>query len=148
MIACPACKRHVFTHREMLYSGLDGRVACPACDELACLDQTSRCLVTGVLALFLWMLLLHGDFFYSDCLFIVSTIVIVIGWRLLCAAGLPLLTLEKAPGHGSFDRRQNLVTLAILIVTAVAIDGLMAYRSDADKRHATATSVSEGARSQ
>ena len=148
MIACPACKRAVFTHREMLRTGLDGRVTCPACDELACLDQTSRCLVTGVLALLLWMLLLHGNFFFSGYLFIVSTIVIVIGWRLLSAAALPLLSLEKAPGHSSFDRRQNIVTLAILIVTAIVIDGLMSYRSDADKRQATATSVSETTRPQ
>jgi drug/metabolite transporter (DMT)-like permease len=148
MIACPGCKRRVVTHREMLQAGLDGRLTCPACGELACLDETSRCLVTAVLALLLWMLLLHGNFFFSGYVFIVSTIVIVIGWRLLSAAALPLLSLAKAPGHGSLDRRQNIVTLAILIVTAIVIDGLMTYRSDADKRQATATSVSESARSQ
>ena len=131
----------------MLTVRLDGHAECPACGELARLDQMSRCLVAIVLALLLWILLLYGDIFDSGYLFLFSTIVIVIGWRLLCAAALPVLTLEKSPGHIRFDRRQNIVMLAILIVTTIAIDGLMSYRSDADKRLATAGSSTESAHS-
>jgi hypothetical protein len=144
MIACPACKRRVFTRREMLSASLDGKMKCPVCPAVACLDEISRCLIAGVLAVLLWILLLQGNIFYSGYLFIFSTIVIVMGWRLLSAAALPLLSLEKAPGHACFGRRQNIVTLAILIVTAIVIDGLMSYRSDADKRQAAAMSAREG----
>ena len=144
MIACPACKRRVFTRREMLGASLDGRMKCPVCPGVACLDEISRCLIAGVLAVLLWILLLRGNIFYSGYLFVFSTIVIVIGWRVLSAVALPLLSLEKASGHACFGRRQNIVTLAILIVTAIVIDGLMSYRSDADKRQAAAMSAREG----
>ena len=119
---------------------LDGRAKCPGCGALARLDQVSRCLVTGALALLLWLLLLHGNIFYSGYLFMFSMSFIIIGWRLLCAAALPLLSLEHVPGQTRFDRRQNIATIAALMVTAVAIDGLMSYRSDADKRQAAAVS--------
>jgi hypothetical protein len=133
MIPCPGCKRRVFSGREMLAANLDGRAKCPACGQLARLDSMSRCLLACMLALLLWMLLLHGNIFDSGYLFLFSTIVIVSGWRLLCAAALPLLTLEKAPSGASFNRRQSIVTLAILIMTSVVMDGLMSYRSDADR---------------
>jgi hypothetical protein len=133
MIPCPACKRRTFSGRGMLGANLDGRVKCPACGQLARLDSMSRCLLTCTLALLLWMLLLHGDIFDSGYLFLFSTIVIVSGWRLLCAAALPLLTLETAAGGTCFNRRQSIVTLAILIMTSVVMDGLMSYRSDADR---------------
>jgi hypothetical protein len=133
MIPCPACKRRIFSGREMLGAGVDGGAKCPACGQLARLDSVSRCLVTCVLALLLWMLLLHGKILYSGYLFLFSTIVIIIGWRLLCAAALPLLSLEQMAQGRSFDRRQNIVTVAILIVTSIVIDGLLSYRSDVDR---------------
>jgi len=144
MIPCPVCKRRVFSGREMFGASLDGRAKCPACGQLAHLDSVSRCLLTGVLAMLLWMLLLHGNIFYSGYLFLFSTIVILSGWRLLCVAALPLLSLEKVAGGACFSRRQSLVTFAILIVTSIVIDGLMSYRSDADRgfRDAASPSVS------
>jgi hypothetical protein len=144
MIPCPACKRRIFSGREMLGTGLDGRAKCPACGGLARLDSMSRCLLACVLALLLWMLLLHGNIFESGYLFLFSTIVIISGWRLLCAAALPLLALEKVAGNTCFNRRQNIVMLAALIVTSIAIDGLMSYRSDADRalRNAASPGVS------
>ena len=147
MIPCPGCRRRTFTHRELLGANLDGRVKCPACGELARLDEISRCLIAGVLALLLWILLLNGNIFYSGYLFVFSTLAIITGWRLLSAAALPLLSLEKAPGV-CFDRRQNIVMIGTIIITAVVIDGLLSYRSDADKRHATAVSAAESTRSQ
>lgn len=148
MIVCPACKRRVFTRCEILCMSLDGKAKCLACGALARLDQMSRCLLTGVLALLLWLLLLHGDIFYSGYLFVFSMSVIVIGWRLLCAVAFPLLSMEIVPAQTRFDRRQNMVMLATLIVTAIVIDGLLSYRSDADKKQPTAVNSSESVRSQ
>ncbi len=139
-IACPACKRRSFGGREVLGASLDGRAKCPACGRLARLDQMSRCVLSCVLALLLWLMLLHGDILYSGYLFLFSMIVILGGSRLLAAATLPLLSLEKAEGHAGFDRRQSIVTVAILIVLAGVIDGLLAYRSDADRAHDDAPS--------
>jgi hypothetical protein len=147
MIACPACKRRIFTRREILGAGLDGGAKCGACGQVARLDGMSRYFVASMLALLLWMMLLYGSVFYSGYLFVFSTIVIFGGWRLLAAAALPLLSLEKAPGGTCFDRRQSVVILAIMIVVAIVIDGLMSYRSDADKAHANAASSSASASS-
>jgi hypothetical protein len=138
MVVCPACNRRVLTHREILAASLDGAAKCPGCGQLARLDSLSRCLVGCVLALLLWMLLLQGNLFYSGYLFVFSTIVVLAGWRLLSAATLPLLSLEKLPTCTCFNRKQSLVTLAIVIVTAIAIDVLLSYRSHADKLHANA----------
>jgi hypothetical protein len=148
MIPCPACKRRTFSGQEMLSASLDGRAKCPACGQLACLDAMSRFLLTSLLALLLWMLLLHGNIFYSGYLFLFSTVVIISGWRLLCAAALPLLSLEKAGGSACFSRKQSLVTFAILIVTSIVIDGLMSYRSEADRGFRDAASPSVSASSE
>jgi hypothetical protein len=147
MIVCPACKRRVFSHREIVGVSLDGRAKCPACGALARLDQMSRCLVATVLALLLWLLLFYGDIFYSGYLFVLSISVILSGWRLLSALALPILSLEKVPGRTRFDRRQNIVAIAALIITGLVIDGLLSYRSEADKRQATAASSNESVRS-
>jgi hypothetical protein len=101
-----------------------------------------------MLAMLLWMLLLHGNIFDSGYLFLFSTIVIVGGWRLLCATALPLLTLEKVAGSACFNHRQSIVTLAILILTSIVMDGLMSYRSDADRALGNAASPSASASSQ
>lgn len=138
MKACPACKRRIFTQRDILGSNINGWVKCPACDHVARLDQMSRFLVTATLALSLFMMLLYGNIFFSGYLFVYSTIFIFAGWRLLSAAVLPLLALETAPGGFYLNRRQSIVTLVIMIVSAVALDGLLSYRSDADKADAAA----------
>lgn len=145
MAACPTCKRRIFVPRDMLFMSIDGQAQCRACGALARLDQMSRFLVAAVLALFLWMLLLHGNVFFSGYLFIFSTTAIVVGWRLLCAAALPLLTLEPAPDALRYDRRHDLIAVAALFVTAAAIDGLMSYRSDADRRSAAVEAARERA---
>ena len=148
MSACPACKRRTFTRHDFLGAGLDGTAKCRACGQVARLDAMSRFFVTGVLVLLLWMILLYGNILFSGYLFIFSTIVIFGGWRLLTAAALPLITLEKAPRGTCLDRRQSVFILAIMIVVALVIDGLMSYRSDADKAHANAASPSVNARSE
>ena len=138
MIACPACKRRVVSQRDILNVRVDGHVKCPACGQLARLDSMSRCCVGCIVALLLFMTLLHGGFFYSHYLFLISTVFILGCPRILAAAALPLLTLERAPGSTRFTRRQNLATLGIMMVVAVAIDGLMSYRSPADNAYAAA----------
>ena len=133
MLACPACRKRTFTRREIV--GTLG-AKCPACGEVARLDSMSRCLLACVLAVSLWSLLLFGNFFYSGYLFVFSTIVLLAGWPLLLAVALPLLALEKAPTGNCFDRRQTIAMFAILIVVAVVIDGLLSYRSAADRADA------------
>lgn len=133
MLACPACHKRTFTRREI--STLGG-AKCPACGQLARLDSMSRALVACTLAIILWSLLLYGNLFYSGFLFVFSAIVIVVGWPLLLTITMPLLALEKSPGGVYLDRRQSIGMLALLILLAIGIDGLLSYRSDADKADA------------
>ena len=140
MIACPGCKRRIIAYREILGASLDGATVCPACGQVARLDAFSRCVVACMLAMLLWMMLFHADLLFSRYLFLFSMIVILGGWRLLSAAALPLLTLEKAPGT-CFDRRQSIVMLVVLIVFAIILDGFMSYRSEADKAYASTASA-------
>jgi hypothetical protein len=146
MIACPGCKRRIIAHREILGASLDGAIVCPTCGQVGRLDGFSRCFVGCMLALLLWMMLLHGDFLFSRYLFLFSMVFILGGWRLLSAAALPLLTLEKAPGT-CFDRRQSLVMLVVLVVFAIILDGFMSYRSEADKAYASTASADADTRS-
>ena len=111
-------------------------VTCPVCGEYARLDNLSRCLVTCLLAFMLWLLMVQLQLFYRGYLFVFSMLVILGGWRLLAAATLPLLSLEKAQSRSAFDRRRSVVTVMIMMLVAIAIDGLLSYRSDADKSYA------------
>jgi hypothetical protein len=146
MLACPACKKRSFSRSEIVGAGLDGGVRCPSCGQVARLDQMSRCLVACVLAVLLWIMLLYGNLFYSGYLFVFSTIAILAGWPLLLAAALPLLALEKSPGGKCFDRKQSMAMFAILIVAAIVIDGLLSYRSAADRADANTMSAGVNAR--
>ena len=118
MIACPACKRRVVGQEELLRANLDGTVKCPVCGAFARLDQTSRFLVACPLSLLLWFALLYWDILFSGYLFLFSTIAIFAGWRLLSAAILPALALEKSRDAVWCGRTQTVVSLAIMIVTA------------------------------
>jgi hypothetical protein len=147
MIGCPSCKRRSFSHVEMLAASLDGALQCPACGELARLDTMSRCVVACLLAIVLSILLLYGNIFYSGYLFAISTIFVLAGWRVLCAMLLPIMSLEKSPESTRFDRRQNMVTLAILIFAAIAFDGFMTSPTDADRARMNAASPNVSASS-
>ena len=147
MVACPACKSRVYTHREILHSSLDGGATCPACGEVARLDQMSRCVVACLLAVLLWQALLYGGMFFSGYFFVFSMIVILGGWRLLSAVALPLLALEKSPDGPCLNRKQSLVAALILIVTAIGLDTFLSYRIDSDAARTTAATSSPEARS-
>lgn len=107
----------------------------------------SRFLVGCPLALLLFFALLHGDLFFSSYLFVFSTIFIFGGWRIISALMLPLLALEKAPGGFYLNRRQSVALLALLIVFAIAVDVLLAYRSEADKADIEAATRNASTRS-
>jgi hypothetical protein len=147
MIACPACKRRVVGPAEMLRANLDGSVQCPACGAFAGLDQISRFFVACPLAFLLWLAVLYWDILFSGYLFLFSTVVILAGWRVLSAVGTPILGLEISRGGAVFNRKQTLVSLAIMIGTAVAIDGFMSYRTEAEAGQTTAAAPRPEARS-
>jgi hypothetical protein len=140
MIACPACKRRAVGSADLLWTNLDGSVQCPACGGLSRLDQMSRLLVSCPLALLLWLAVLHWDLLFSGYLFLFSTVVILAGWRVLSAVAMPALALERSPDGRVFDRKQTLVSLAIMIATAVLIDSFMSYRTEADSAYAATAS--------
>lgn len=131
MIACPSCKRKIFTRRDMLYAALDGTAPCRACGRAARLDLLSRWMISCVLALILPTVLLYGGVFYSGHLFLVSIFVILGGWRILSLVGFPLLTLEAA-GDSAIDRRQSIVMLVVMLVIMIIMDGYMSSRFDSD----------------
>jgi hypothetical protein len=138
MIACPACKRRVVGQAELLWANLDGSMQCPACGAFARLDQMSRLFIACPLALLLWFTVLSWSILFSSYLFVFSTIFILGGWRLLSAALMPILALEPYGDGTVIGRKQTFVGLAIMIGTAIIIDGFMSYRTEADTRHATA----------
>lgn len=138
MISCPACRRRVFTYREMLVANIEGWSTCPVCGQVARLDGLSRTLVGCTLGLLLWYTLYRGELFFSGYLFAFSTLFIIGGWRVVAAALLPLLAIEKAPDGFHLNRRQSMAMFAIIVVVAVAVDGLLSYRSPADKAEAAA----------
>jgi hypothetical protein len=117
------------------------------CGAFARLDQTSRFLIACPLSLLLWFALLYWDILFSGYLFLFSTIAIFAGWRLLSAAILPALALEKSRDAVFCGRRQTIVSLAIMIVTAIAIDAVMSTGLEDEDAHAT-VSAGKAARSE
>jgi len=132
MIACPSCKRRVFTRRDMLYATLDGAARCRICGRIARLDLTSRGMISCVLAIVLPPLYLYGGVFYSGHLFLISIFLVLGGWRILSSAGLPFLALEMVASRTSIDRKQSILLLILLLAIAIAIDGFMSSRFDVD----------------
>jgi hypothetical protein len=132
MIACPSCKRRVFTRRDMLCATVIGEARCRICGRTACLDPFSRRVVTCVLAIVLPPLFLYGGVFFSGHLFLISIFVVFGGWRILTSAGLPFLALEEVAGRSPIDRRQSFLILVLLLAAAIAIDGIMSSRFEVD----------------
>ena len=133
MIACPNCKRRVFTRRDILYAALDGSAPCRICGRTARLDILSRWVISCVIALVLPGILLYGDVFYSGHLFLVSLFIILSAWRLLSWIGFPFLALEEVEASSAIDRKQSILILAVLLAAAMVLDGFMASRFDADE---------------
>jgi hypothetical protein len=83
-----------------------------------------------VIAIVLPNALLYGGVFYSGHLFLISIFIILGTWGILSWAGSPFLTLEVVPRGSSIDRRQSILILLVLLVTAIIIDSYMRARFD------------------
>ena len=132
VIACPNCKREVFTRRDVLYATVDATAQCRACGRSARLSLLSRWLISCVIAIILPGVLLYGDVFYSGHLFVVSLFLIFAAWSALCAVTFPLLSLEKAEGAPIGIKASALIVVALL-ATATFMDSFMAARFDAER---------------
>ena len=128
MTACPHCKRRTFERRDLLYAAIDGAMPCRACGKLAQLDVFSRWVVSIMLAVTLPGMLLYGQVFYSGHLFVISMVLVLGGWRLLCCAGLPYFALEPARDRTVLRPRQSAFVLAALLIAGSVLDGFMSAR--------------------
>ena len=128
MIACPTCKRRIFTRRDILYAPIDGTARCRACGTFCRLDLFSRWILSCLVALALAGLLLSYGVFYSGHLLFVSICIIVAVWRGLAWAGFPLLSLEEFPESKALDSRQSKILVGALLIAALMLDGFIASR--------------------
>jgi hypothetical protein len=147
MLACPRCRRHTFTRRDLVSTALDGTAQCRSCSQPVRLDMFSRWLLSCVIALILPGVLLYGDLFYSGHLFVVSLLFVFAAWAGLSYLCCPLLTLERAPTGQPIDRRTGMLILVVLLAAAGIIDNFMAARFDAEPlENARSTSAAQGHR--
>ena len=131
MLPCPHCKRRVFSRLDIVYAPLQGRLQCRFCEKSAQFDLLSRWIFLSSLSLSIPGILLYGDVFYSGHLLVVSMFIIVVAWCVFSFLCFPLLTLEQAPGSG-LNRTQGTMMLAVLLLTAMLLDGFIASRIDAE----------------
>src|SRR5512146_3193757 len=129
MIACPNCKRRVFTPRDMMYATIDGEAPCRICGRHARLDVFSRLLIYCVLAVTLPLVFMFSGIFYSVHFFLALLFIVLGGYRILSSLGLPFLALEAARGP-SIDRRQSVLLLIALLAAAMTLDVFMSSRFD------------------
>jgi len=128
VIACPTCNRRVITRRDLLYANLDGTARCRACGRTARVDPFGRWIISCLLVMVLATLLLYCGLFYSGHLFLISIVFVLGGWRALSWSFAHILTLEPVPEGSPFDRKNGVVVFVVLLVAAIAIDGVMSSR--------------------
>jgi hypothetical protein len=133
-IPCPGCKRRVFSLHDILYAPLDGTACCRVCGRIARLDLFSRWLISCGIAVILPALLLYWELFYSGHLFVVSILVILVAWRILTLIAFPILALEIVTPRARVDRKQSVFILALLLVAAMMLDGLLASRFETEEQ--------------
>jgi hypothetical protein len=131
VIACPRCRRRVFTRRDLVSAALDGTAACRSCGQIVRLDMFSRWLLSCAIALALPTVLLYGDLFYSGHLFVVSFIFVLAAWTALSWLCCPFLTLERAAPSPPIDRATGVLIFVVLLAAAGVIDSFMASRFEA-----------------
>jgi hypothetical protein len=148
VIACPHCRRRIYTRRDILYATIDGRAQCRVCGRAARLDLASRWSISCLIAILLPVVLLFADVFYSGHLLVVSILVVTFAWRVLSFVGFPLLALEPATGTPAVERRQSVVIFAVMLAAAIALDGYIASRVSHDEalEHERAVSAVRSAR--
>ncbi len=131
MLPCPTCKRRVFTRLDIIYAPLQGRIQCRFCGGSAQFDLFSRWIFLSILSLSLPGVLLYGNVFYSGHLLVISMAFILIAWCVLSFLCFPLFQLEPISGTG-LSRTQGAMMLAVLLLTAMLLDGFIASRINAD----------------
>jgi hypothetical protein len=141
VIACPSCKRRVFTTKDMWHSSFDGKVRCRACGGSAQLDSISRWMIACMIALVMPSVFLYAGVFYSGHFFVLLIVLTLGAWRALSCIGLPFFTLEAA-SHSPFERKHGIVMLAALIATAIVLDAFMASKFDTDEAPESGRSAS------
>lgn len=132
MIACPSCKRRIFTRRDILYAPLDGTARCRACGRFSRLDVFSRWVLCSLLALTLPALFLSGGVFYSGHVLLATMVGVLAAWRALAWAAFPFLALEPVDQSRSLDRRESMIIVGALLAAAILLDGFIAARIEPD----------------
>ena len=100
----------------------------------------SRWIMSCVIALALSTALLYGGVFYSGHLFLISIVVIGGAWSGLSMIAFPFLKLEPTSGAPPIGRRQSLLIVAVLLIGATIIDGLMSSRFESEPAAPSASS--------
>jgi hypothetical protein len=132
VIACPNCKRRVFTRLDILYAPLDGTAQCRACRQIARPDLLSRWMLSCVLAILLPAVFLFAGVFYSGHFFVILIVIVLGAWRIFCFLGFPLLTLEAVSRGSPIDRRESILILVVLVAASILLDSYMSSRFDSD----------------
>jgi len=126
VIACPSCRRRVFTRRDIMFATPEGVVRCPACGRMARLDLLGRWLISCAIAMILSTILLYGGFFYSGHLFLISIVVIFGSWAALSWVAFPCLMLEPAEDQIILERKHSTLIAALILVLAIGFDSFLA----------------------
>jgi hypothetical protein len=128
VIACPSCKRRLFSRLDMLHAALQGAARCPGCDRPARLDMLSRWLMASFIALVLPSIFLYAGVFYSGHLFVILIGTVLGGWALLSVVAHPFLTLESSATAPPTERSHSILLLVVLLLAATILDGFIASR--------------------
>jgi hypothetical protein len=128
VIACPSCKRRVFTRLDMLHAALQGAAICRACDRPARLDVLSRWLMASFIALVLPSMFLYAGVFYSGHFFVTLIGTVLGGWGVLSVVGQPFLNLEPSAAAPPTERSHSILMLVVLLLAATLLDGYIASR--------------------
>ena len=76
--------------------------------------------------------LLYGDVFYSGHIILIAAFLVLGAWRILSFVAFPFLSLEVVARTRSIDRAGSILTLVVLLVAAIALDGFIASRFEPD----------------
>jgi hypothetical protein len=148
VVACPRCRRRVFTRRDFVSTALEGTGQCRKCGQSVRLDLFSRWVMSCAIALTLPAVLLYGDLFYSGHLFVASFIFIFVAWAALAWLCCPALALERTTTSGPpIDRATGMLIVVVLLAAAGIIDNFMAARFETEPVEQTrSTSTAHGQR--
>ena len=138
MIACPSCRRRVFTRRDLVYATPSGTVRCRACGRTAQLDLLFRWLFSCAIAMILSTVLLYGGFFYSGHLFLISIVVIFGTWAALSWVAFPYLMLEPAEDQIILERKHSTLIAVVILAVAIGFDSFLAslFEPETAQEHA------------